>query len=149
MKKYVKFILSIIIDLTVLVVLSITFSFVAGNASGFIFSRVSFMSEVSLIENLIIWMKPMMVFLPVYIVVAFLFRNSIGWLATKKGNFAKAFKLIFANVIDFTVILLITLLVDYALQSLFYYDIFVLLFFIFTAYQFVTVWKTIKQIGTL
>ena len=48
--------------------------------------------------------------------------------------------MVFANVIDFAVILLITLLVDYALQSLFYYDIFVLLFVIFATYQFVAVW---------
>jgi len=140
MKNLKSFVKPVIIDLIILIIISITFSFVAGNASGFIFSRSGFMSEGSLIENLRIWMKPMMFFLPVYVVVAFLLRNSIGWLATNKGNFAKALKLIFANVIDFTVILLITLLADYALQSLFYYDIFVLLFVIFTVYQFVTVW---------
>lgn len=139
MKSFVKVVLSVFIDLTIIVILSITSSFVAGNASGFLFPHTSFMSEASPIENLLIWMNPMVLFLPVYLVIALLFRNSVGWLANKKSNFTKALKLILANVIDFTIILLITLWVDYALQSLFYYDIFILLFVIFAAYQFVVI----------
>ena len=121
-----KIVLSVIIDLIVVIVLTVTFIIVAFSASGLIFNRM--------------WLKLIAVLLPVvYIAVSLLFRNSVGWLATKKGKFAKALKLTFANVIDFTVILLFTLLADFALHSLFYYDIFVLLLVIFATYYFTTV----------
>ena len=126
MKSLSKIILSAIIDLIVVVVITITVYVLATFATGLIFYRTPHSIKA-------------VVFLAAYVVTALLFKNSIGWLATKKDNFTKALKLMFANVFDFTLILLITLLVDYVLHTLFYYDIFVLLFVIFAAYHFTVV----------
>jgi hypothetical protein len=142
MKGFAKIILSVIIDLIVVIVLTITFNVVAEIASGLIFHKICFIDEESPAKFLQVFMKTGLVFLSVYIAVALVFKNSIGWLAAKKGKFAKALKLMFANIIDFTVILLITLLLDHALHRLFYYDIFVLLFVIFAAYYFTAIFFT-------
>ena len=71
-----KIVLSVIIDLIVVIVLTVTFIIVAFSASGLIFNRM--------------WIKLIAVLLPVvYIAVSLLFRNSVGWLATKKGKIGK------------------------------------------------------------
>jgi len=133
MSNFSKIILSTIIDLIVVIVLTITFFVVLMSASGLILYGTTFFSGFSGL------MKTAAVFFAVYVAAAVLSKNSVGRMATKKGKFAKALKLIFANVIDFAVILLITLLLDYALHTLFYYDIFVLLFVIFSMYHFVAI----------
>ena len=136
MKK--KIIITILIDLTLAFVLALAFVFAAYNASGMLFPNNSFFDEESFLKTTQILLKIKMGFLLLYVVVILVFRNSVGWLATQKGKFAKALKLIFANIIDFSVILLITLLIDYVLQPLLYYDIFVLLFVIFAVYNIIS-----------
>ncbi|MCL2042413.1 MAG: hypothetical protein FWG84_10325 [Bacteroidales bacterium] len=136
MKRFAKFTTSIIVDLAIVVSLTLSFIIIAESASGFVFSGVAFLGENSLSETLCIWATPFCAILLIYTVVSLVFRRSIAWLTIKKGGFRKALKLFFASIIDFTVILLITILVDYALQTLFYYDFFVLLLAIFAMYCF-------------
>ena len=139
MKCFSRFISFIIIDLAIVVSLTISFIIMAESASGFIFSGATFLSESSLVETLCIWTKPFCAILLIYTIISLIFKRSIGWLAAKKGKFRKALKLVFASIVDFTVILLVAIMVDYALQNMFYYDFFVLWFVIFATYYFTAI----------
>jgi hypothetical protein len=135
MKYFVKCIFALLIDAVIVCVLTFSFIVFAENTSGFLFSNTHFLSEKSVFETLLMWIKPFIIIFVIYLLVSVIFKNSIGGLATKKGKLNKALKLFFAKLIDWTIILLITLIINFLLQKLFYYDFFVLLFAIFLLYS--------------
>ena len=124
-------VISAIIDVAVLFVILISFWIVAENASGYLFPHTFFMSEKTVITKEAGISFVVFVFL-YYCVAAFNKWNTIGKIVS--SNWRRVILPFSATIVDFTCVLVVTLLLDQLLQKCFYIEIFNLLFVVLFCY---------------
>ena len=123
--------ISAMIDIAILFILSVSFWIVAESASGYLFPHTYFMSEKTIITKELGIFFIVVVFL-YYSVAAFNKWNTIGKIVCK--NWRRVILSFSATVVDFTCVLIVTLLFDQLLQKWFYIETFNILFVVLFCY---------------
>jgi len=130
-------IISVVIDVVILFIISISVWIVAENASGYLFPRIGFMSEYSIIHTFK-WVEMFFVLLALlyYIIAAFNKWDTIGKIVYE--NWRRIILSFSATIVDFTCVLIFTLLLDQLLQKNFYIETFNILFVVLFCYALVS-----------
>ena len=123
--------ISVVIDIAILFIISISFWIVAENASGYLFPHTVFVNEDTIITKEAGIFSIVFIFL-YYGVAAFNKWNTIGKIVSK--NWRRVILSFSATVVDFTCALIVTLLLDQLLQKWLYIETFNLLFVVLFCY---------------
>ena len=147
MKKIFSIIFTGTIDLLTILLLSLLFWIIAQNASGLLFSDRIFLSEGSLIANLNI-LKYFLLFITIpYVCISIICKRSLGSFLCNNIRRRHFWKILAASLLDFWIVIIFTIILNFLLQNIFFFETFNLLFLLVLFYWLISATFAGKTIG--